>query len=103
MEYKRPTGAHSLRDFHKNYRICTSFQDALVVEISLDLLKGLWSYEGLKVTGSGYPKFSAPSSGENVHKTRKRFRGAITRSRSSIPVPSLVGLGFHPPLGQQKR
>ena len=36
------------------------FQDALVVKISLDLLKGLWSYGGLKLTVSGYPQiFSA--------------------------------------------
>jgi len=34
---------------------------ALAVKISLDLLKGLWSYEGFKLTGSGYPEiFSAP-------------------------------------------
>jgi len=33
---------------------------ALAVEIRLDLLKGLWSYGGLKLTGSGDPQtFSA--------------------------------------------
>ena len=47
VEYKRPGEAYSLRDFHKIRRICTSFQDALDVKISLDLLKGLWSYGGL--------------------------------------------------------
>jgi len=31
----------SLRDFHKICRVCTPFQDALAVKISLDLLKGL--------------------------------------------------------------
>ena len=44
VEYKRPAGAYPLRDFHKICRVCTSFQDALGVKISLDLLKGLWSY-----------------------------------------------------------
>ena len=61
VEYKRPGEAYSLRDFHKIRRICTSFQDALDVKISLDLLKGLWSYGGFKLRGPGYPKiFSAP-------------------------------------------
>ena len=47
--------------------ICTkfaefaSFQDALGVKIWLDLLKGLWSYGGFKLRGSGFPQiFSAP-------------------------------------------
>ena len=38
-----------------------SFQDALGVKIWLDLLKGLWSYGGFKLRGSGFPEiFSAP-------------------------------------------
>ena len=41
VEYKRPAGAYPLRDFHKICRVRTSFQDALGVKISLDLLKGL--------------------------------------------------------------
>jgi len=61
VEYKHPAGAYPLRDFHKICRICTPFQNALAVELSLDLLKGLWSYGGFKLTVSGYPKiFSAP-------------------------------------------
>ena len=61
MEYKRPEGAYHLRDFHKICRICTSFEEALAVIVSLDLLKGLCSYGGFNLTGSGYPKiFSAP-------------------------------------------
>jgi len=61
VEYKRPAGAYPLRDFHKIYRICIAFQDALAVKISLDLLKELWSYVGCKLTESGYPQiFSAP-------------------------------------------
>jgi len=41
---------------------CSSFQDALAVKILLDLLnKGLWSYGGFKLTGSGCTQiFSAP-------------------------------------------
>jgi len=60
VEYKRPAGAYDLCDFHKICRVCTKFQDALAVKISLDLLKGLWSYGGFKLTGTGYPQiFSA--------------------------------------------
>jgi len=63
VEYKRPAGAYPLRDFHKIFRIYTPFQGALAVKISLGFLKGLWSYGGFKLTGSGYPQiFSAPSS-----------------------------------------
>jgi len=61
VKYKRPAGAYPLRNFHKICRVCTQFQDALAVKNSLDLLKGLWSYGGFKLTGSGYPQlFSAP-------------------------------------------
>ena len=56
VEYKRPAGAYLLRDFHTICRVCTSFQDALAVKTSLELLKGLWSYGGFKSTMSGYPK-----------------------------------------------
>ena len=44
VEYKRPTGAYPLRDFHQICSFCTPFQDASRVKISLDLLKVLWSY-----------------------------------------------------------
>ena len=54
-------GAYTLRDFHKIWSICTAFQDALAVRSTLDLLKGLWSYEGFKLRGSGFPQIlSAP-------------------------------------------
>jgi len=52
VEYKCPTGAYPLRDFHKICRVCTSFQDAIGVKIWLDLLKGLWSYGGFKTRSS---------------------------------------------------
>ena len=61
VEYKRPAGAYPLRDFHKICRFYTSFQDALIVKICLDLLNGLWSYGGFKLRGSGFPQiFRAP-------------------------------------------
>jgi len=61
VEYKRPAGAYSLRDFYQICRMYTSFQAALAVKISLHLLKGLWSYKGFKLAGSGCPQiFSAP-------------------------------------------
>jgi len=37
------------------FAVCTLFQAALAVKISLDLLKGLRSYMDFKLTGSGYP------------------------------------------------
>jgi len=61
VEYKRPAGAYPFRDFHTIRKVCTRFQVALAVKISLDLLMGLWSYGGFKLTGSGCPQiFSAP-------------------------------------------
>ena len=61
VEYKSPAGAYPLCDFHKICRICSSFQDALAVKVSLNLLEGLWSYGHFNLTGSGYPQiFSAP-------------------------------------------
>jgi len=70
VEYKRHAVAYPLHDFYKICRICTSFQDALAIKVSLDLLKGLWSYGGFNLTGSGYPQiFNAPS-GETLLKVR---------------------------------
>ena len=103
VEYKRPAWPYPLCDFHKICNVCTSFQDALAFKVLLDLLKGLWSYWGFNLTVLVTPKFSVPPSGETMHQTRKRFKGAITCSRSSIIMPSLVRLGFHPPPGWPKK
>ena len=55
------TSVYPLRDFHKICRVWTPFQDVLAVIIWLDLLKGLWSYVGFKLTGSVYSQiFRAP-------------------------------------------
>ena len=43
------------------FAVCIPFQGALAVKISLDLLKGLWSYGGFKLMESDYAQiFSAP-------------------------------------------
>ena len=97
VKYKRPAGAYPLRDFHKNLQSLYLISGCVGVKISLDLLKGLWSYGGFKLRGRVSPTFSAPPSGETTSQTTKRFRGERTCSRSSITMPSLVGLGFHPP------
>jgi len=77
VEYKRPAGAYRLHDFHKISRVSTPFHGALDVKTSLDLLKGLWSYEGFKLTGSDYPpNFQSPPSGETMRQTPKSFRCA---------------------------
>jgi len=61
VEYKRPTGAYPLRDFHKICRVCRTYQAALRVKIWLDMLEGLRSYGGFKLRESGFPQiFSAP-------------------------------------------
>jgi len=74
--------------------ICSLFQDALVVNVCVNLLKGLWSYEGFKLRGRVFPKFSVPLSGKTVHWTPKSFRAARTCSRSSITISSLGGSDF---------
>jgi len=102
-EYKRPAEAHPLVDYHKFYRVCTTFRAALAVKIWLDLLEGLWSYGNFKVWVTGFsPNFSVPPRGETVRQIPKRFRRARTHSRSSITMPSMVELGFHAPPGWPK-
>jgi len=54
----------------------------------------LW---GFQFEGTGFPKFSAPSNGETMHRIPKNFRDARMCSRSFINMPRLVRLGFHPP------
>ena len=103
MEYKRPAGAYPLRDFHKIRSVCTPFQAALAFKTSLDLLMGLRSYRGFKLTGLVIPKFSAPLRGETIRQTPKSFRGARTCSRSFITMPSLMRREFHRRRGGQKR
>ena len=73
MEHNRLVGAYSLRDFYKICRICTSFHDALAVKVLLDLLKGLWSYGGFNLTGSGYPQIFSASYGETMRQTPERY------------------------------
>ena len=83
-EYKRPAGAYPLRDFHKICRICTSFQDALAVKVSLNFLNGLWSYGRFNLTGSDYPNFQCPLAAKlcvrppNVLEVKPRARGPLS-------------------------
>ena len=71
MEYKRPAWAYLLRDFHKICTVCTPFQDALAVKISLDFLKGYGVMRVLRRGGPVTPKFLAPPSGETMRQTPK--------------------------------
>ena len=57
---------------------------------------------GFKLTVSGYPQIFSAVSRRNYASDPRSFRGARTCSRSSITVPSLVGLRFHPPPGWPK-
>ena len=103
VEHKRPAGAYPLRDFHKICRVCTPFQHGLAVKISLDLLMGLWSYGGFKLTGSGYPqKFSAPS-GETMPQTPKVLE-VQERARGPLSLCQVwCGSDFTSRRGGQKR
>ena len=95
VEYKRLVGGVSLARFSRKLQSLYLISGSLGAKISLDLLKGLCSYGGFKLRGSGYPQtFSAPCR-RNCTSDPKSFRGARTCSRSSITVLSLLGLGFH--------
>jgi len=102
VEYKRPAGAYPLHDFHKICRVCTTFQDALGAKFGWICSRACGVMGGFRFRGLVTPKFSTPPSGETMYQTPKSFRGARTCSRSSITLPSLVGLGFHPPPGWPK-
>jgi len=104
VEYKRPAGAYPLRDFHEICRLFTSFQDALAVEISLDLLKGLWSYGGFKVRVSSYPQiFNAPS-GETICVRPPKVLQVQERARGPLsPCEVWWGSDFTRHRGGQKR
>ena len=55
-----PQGRVPCAIFTKSANFVPRFS-VLAVKISLDLFKGLWSYGGFKVSGSGYTQiFSAP-------------------------------------------
>jgi len=72
-EYKRPTGAYPLHNFHKICRVYISVSRfvSFPVKIWMDLIKGLWSYGGFSVEGSSFPKYSAPPSGKTMRWTPK--------------------------------
>jgi len=57
---------------------------------------------GFKVDDVWFPQIFSTPSGETMRQTPKSFRGARTCSRSSITMPSLVVLRFHPPPGWAK-
>jgi len=91
VECKRPVGAYPLHDFYKICRICISFKDALAIKVSLDLLKGLWSYGGFNLTVSSYhPKFSVPLAAklcvrpQNVLEMQERARGPLSHTKFGV-------------------
>jgi len=86
-----------LSNFHKIFRRCTTFQVALGVKISLDMLNGLWSYGCFKLAGSGYPQILSAPSRRNYVSDPISFKDPRTCSMTFITMPRLVGLGFKPP------
>jgi len=102
VEYKRTAGACPLHDFHKICTVCTAFEDALGVKILLDLLKALWSYGGFKLRGLVAPNFKRHLAAKLCVRPPNVLE--VLSSFLSVPItmPSLVGLGFHPPPGWPK-
>ena len=104
VEYKRPAWPYPLRDFHKICRVCSPFQDALAVKISLWIcsrgygVMGVLSWRCLVI-----PKFSAPFRGETMRQTPKvlevqeRARGPLS------PCQVWWGSDFIRRRGGQKR
>ena len=102
LEYKWPTQTHPSYNLYEINRAYGQLPDRQCVKIYGDSLKGFRSYRGLKLRGSRFPEFSAPNSGETVHRIAKCFWGARTCSRSSITMSSFVGLGLHTTPGGPK-
>ena len=82
---------------------CIPFQSALAVKISLDLLKGLGSYGGFKLTGSGYPQISVPPSGKTIRQTPKVLEVQEHARGPLSPCHVWWGTDFIPRRGDQKR
>ena len=102
VEYKRPAGAYPLCDFHKICRVCTAFQMRQLLKFRWICSNGYRVMEVLSWWCRVSAKSSTPRSSETMRQTPKSFQGARTCSRSSITIPSLVGLGFNPPPGPPK-
>ena len=98
-----PQGRIPCAIFTKICRVCTTFQDALGVKTSLDLLKELWSYRVFKLRGSGYPKFSAPPSGETMRQTPKVLEVQERALGPLSPCQVWWGSDFTRRRGSQKR
>jgi len=102
-EYKHPARAYPLI-----VRYSRNLQDLYPVSGRVrccnqdGVAEGVTELWGSNFSGTGSHEFSAPPSGKTVRRTPVSFQGARTCSRSSITVPSLVGLGFHPPPGWPK-
>jgi len=71
----------------------TSFQDALGVKIWLDLLKGLWSYGGFKLRGSGFPtNFQRPLAAKlSVRPVMLKYAGTMAPTAPMAPILLVVG------------
>ena len=104
VEYKRPSGAYPLRNFHKKFAVCTPFQDALAVTVSLDLLTGLWSYGDFKLTEYGYNQiFSTPRTAKLCVRPRKLFEVQKRAPGPLLPCQVWWGSDFTCRQGGQKR
>jgi len=89
-QYKCPTGAYPLCDFHEICKVCRYFQRVSVVKIWVNFVKGLGVIGFFKLRVSRSPKFSAPPSSETVHQTPGVLEVHERARKSLITTPSLV-------------
>ena len=69
----------------------------------MDVLKGLQSYGRLSTGGPGFPKYSAPPSGETTCRTPKSFQGQERAEDPLSPCQVWRGSDFTRRRGGQKR
>ena len=99
LEYKCPTDVYPLCSFYKICSICR-----LVVCFRIWWLLKFWCIHlrGYRVMGvlklmGGLPQFSVPPNCKTIRHILIHFGGARMWSRSSVTVPSLVGVEHHLP------
>ena len=102
-KYKSITLAQPLHDFYQIFTHSGELRAGSCVKIKGGSLEEFWSYGGFNLRSSVTPKFSVHPSGETSALDPKCFWGARTCSRSSITMPSLVGLRLCTALGEPKK
>ena len=101
VEYIRPTDEYPRTIFRKFAEFVPRLGMRKLLKFRLICTRGYGVMAVLIRWGLVTPNLHSPVAAK-LSQTPKRLGGARTCSRSSITVPSLVGLGFHPPPGWRK-